>query len=93
MGVLRNKIYDLLQNKLKMDIENVVIELLRQTVKKNKNRLWPIVTQILFYKDKMNILTVKNLNTKVFIFEDFSSETVAIHKENDKKFLLTEKKV
>ena len=93
MGVLRNKIYDLLQNKLEMDIENVVIELSRQTVKKNKNRLWPIVTQILFYKDKMNILTVKNLNTKVFIFEDFSSETVAIHKENDKKFLLTEKKV
>ena len=90
---MRNKIYDLLQNKLEMGIENVVIELSRQTVKKNKNRLRPIVTQLLFYKGKMNILTVKNLNTKVFIFEDFSSETAAIHKENDKKFFLTEKKV
>ena len=81
---MRNKIYDLLQSKLEMDIENVVIELSRQTVKKNKNRLRPIVTQLLFYKGKMNILTVKNLNTKV---------TAAIHKENDKKFFLTEKKV
>ena len=51
-----NKIYGLLENKLEMDIENVVIERAHQTWKKSKNRSRPIVAQFLFYKDKMNIL-------------------------------------
>ena len=33
-----NKIYDLLENKLEMDIGNVVIERAHRTGKKNKNR-------------------------------------------------------
>ena len=62
-----NKIYDLLENKLEMDIENIVIER----------------AQFSFYKDKMNILkNCKKLkNTRFSIFEDFSKETAAIRKE------------
>ena len=41
----KNKIYDLLENKLEMDIENVVIERAHRTGKKNKNRSQPIVVQ------------------------------------------------
>ena len=94
MGVLRNKIYDLLQNKLEMDIENVVIELSWQTVKKKKTRLRPIVIQFLFYKDKMNILTVKNLKTKKFpSLRTFLERQLPAKKKNDKKFSLIEKKV
>ena len=52
----KNEIYDLLENKLEMDIENVVIERAHRTGKKNKNRSRPIVAQFSFYKDKMNIL-------------------------------------
>ena len=51
-----NKIYDLLENKLEMHIENVVIERAHQTRKKNKNTSRPIVAQFSFYKDKMDIL-------------------------------------
>ena len=78
-----NKIYDLLENKLEMDIENFLIERAHWTGKKNKNRLRPIVAQFSFYKDKMNILkNCKKLkNTRFSIFEDFSRETAAIHKE------------
>ena len=79
----KNKIYDLLENKLEMDIENVVIERAHRTGKKNKNRSRPIVAQFSFYKDKMNILkNCKKLkNTRFSIFEDFCRETAAIHKE------------
>ena len=52
----KNKIYDLLENKIEVDIENVVIKRAHQTGKKNKNRFRPIVAQFSFYKDKMNIL-------------------------------------
>ena len=38
-----NKIYDLLENKLEMNTENVVIERAHRTGKKNKNRSQPIV--------------------------------------------------
>ena len=94
MGVLRNKIYDLLQKKLEMDIENVVIEISWQTVKKNKTRLRPIVIQFLFYKDKMNILTVKNLKTQKFpSLRTFLERQLPSTKKNDKKFSLIEKKV
>ena len=51
-----NKIYDFLENKLEMGIENVVFERGHQTGTKNKNRSQPIVAQFSFYKDKMNIL-------------------------------------
>ena len=79
----KNKIYDLLENKLEMDIENVVIERSHRTGKKNKNRSRPIVAQFSFYKDKMNILkNCKKLkNTRFSIFEDFSWETAANDKE------------
>ena len=84
-----NKIYDLLENKLEMDIENVVIERAHRTGKKNKNRSRPIVAQFSFYKDKMNILkNCKKLkNTRFSIFEDFSRETAAIRKEKWQEFL------
>ena len=49
-----NKIYDLLEKKIEMDIEHVVIERARSTGKKNKNRSRPILAQFSFYKDKMN---------------------------------------
>ena len=79
----KSKIYDLLENKLEMDIANVVIERAHRTGKKNKNRSRPIVAQFSFYKDKMNILkNCKKLkNTKFSIYEDFSREAAAIRKE------------
>ena len=79
----KSKIYDLLENKLEMDIANVVIERAHRTGKKNKNRSQTIVAQFSFYKDKMNILkNCKKLkNTKFSIYEDFSREAAAIRKE------------
>ena len=78
-----NKIYDLLENKLEMDIENAVIEQAHRTGKKSKTRSQPIVAQFSFYKDKMNILkNCKKLkNTRFSIYENFSRETAAIRKE------------
>ena len=89
-----NKIYDLLENKLEMDIENVVIERAHRTGKKNKNRSRPIVAQFSFYKDKMNILkNCKKLkNTRFSIFEDFSRETAAIRKEKWQEVLANREK-
>ena len=89
-----NKIYDLLENKLEMDIENVVIERAHRTGKKNKNRSRPIVAQFSFYKDKMNILkNCKKLkNTRFSIYEDFSRETAAIRKEKWQEFLANREK-
>ena len=79
----KNKVYDLLENKVEMDIENVIIERAHRTRKKNKNRWRPIVAQFPFYKDKMNILkNCKMLkNTRFSIFEDFCRETAVIRKE------------
>ena len=89
-----NKIYDLLENKLEMDIENVVIERAHRTGKKNKNRSRPIVAQFSFYKDKMNILkNCKKLkNTRFSIYEDFSRETAAIRKEKWQEVLANREK-
>ena len=89
-----NKIYDLLENKLEMDIEKVVIERAHRTGKKNKNRSQPIVTQFSFYKDKMNILkNCKKLkNTRFSIFEDFSRETAAIRKKKWQEVLANREK-
>ena len=89
-----NKIYDLLEKKLEMDIENVVIERAHQTTKKSKNRSQPIVAQFSFYKDKMNILkNCKKLkNTRFSIFEDFSRETAAIRKEKWQEVLANREK-
>ena len=56
-----------MENKLEMDIENVVIEGVHQIGKKNKNRSRPVVAQFSFYKGKMNILkNCKNLKTQYF---------------------------
>ena len=67
MGGLRKKIYDLLENKLEMNIENVFIEQAHRTGKKNKNRSRLIVAQFSFYKGKMKILkNCKNLKTQYF---------------------------
>ena len=90
-----NKIYDLLENKLEIDIENVVIERAHRTEKKkNKNRSRPIVAQFSNYKDKMNILkNCKKLkNTRFSIFEDFSRETAAIRKEKWQEVLANREK-
>ena len=89
-----NKIYDLLENKLEMDIENVPIERAHRTGKKNKNRPRPIVAQFSFYKDKMNILkNCKKLKkTRFSIFEDFSRETAAIRKEKLQEVLANREK-
>ena len=90
-----NKIYDLLENKLEIDIENVVIERAHRTEKKkNKNRSRPIVAQFSNYKDKMNILkNCKKLkNTRFSIFEDFSREAAAIHKEKWQEVLANREK-
>ena len=78
-----SKISNLLENKLEVDIEIVVIEQLHRTGKKSKNRLRPIVAQFSFYKDKMNILkNCKKLkNIRFSIFEEFSRETAAIRKK------------
>ena len=90
-----NKIYDLLENKLEMDIENVVIERAHRTGKKNKNRSRPIVAQFSFYKDKMNILK----NCKKLKTQDSPSMRIFLEKQlpsarkNGKKFLPVGKKV
>ena len=83
-----------MENKLEMDIENVVIEQAHRTGKKNKNRSRPIVAQFSFYKDKMNILkNCKKLkNTRFFVFEDFSRETAAICKGKGQEILATREK-
>ena len=90
-----NKIYDLLENELEMDFGNVVIEREHRTgKKKNKNRSQPIVAQFSFYKDKMNILkNCKKLkNTRFSIYDDFSRETAAIHKEKWQEVLVNREK-
>ena len=89
-----NKIYDLLEHKLEMDIENIAIQLAHQTGKKNKNRSRPIVAKFSFYKHKMNILKncKKFKNTRFSIFEDFSRETAAIRKEKWQEVLANRKK-
>ena len=76
-------IYNLLEKKLEMDIENIVIKRAHRIGKKSKNRSRPIVAQFSFYRDKMNILNKckKLKNTISFVFEDFSRETAAIRKE------------
>ena len=80
-----NKIYDLLENKLEMDIENVVIERAHQTGKKNKNRSQPIVAQFSFYKDKMN--TLKNCRKlKNTTFSIFLERQLPSTRKNGKKF-------
>ena len=94
MGGLRKKIYDLLENKLEMNIENVIIERTHGTGKKNKNRSRPIAAQFPFYKDKMNILkNCKKLkHTRFSIFEDFSRDTAAIRKEKWQEVLANREK-
>ena len=94
MGGLRNKIFDLLGNKLEMKIENIIIERTHRTGKKNKNRSRPIAAQFSFYKDKMNILkNCKKLkNTRFSIFEDFSRDTAAIRKEKWQEVLANREK-
>ena len=44
-----NKMLDLLENKLEMDIKNFAIELEHQTKKKNKKKSPAIVAQFSFY--------------------------------------------
>ena len=89
-----NTIYDLLENKLEMDIENVVIKRAHRTGKKSKNRSRPIALQSTFYKEKINILkNCKKLkNTKFSIFEDFPRETAATRKEKWQEVLANREK-
>ena len=84
----KNKIYDLLENKLE------IAEWVHWTGKKIKNRSRPIVAQFSFYKDKMNILknSKKLKSTRFSIFEDFSRETAAICKEKGQEVLANREK-
>ena len=78
-----NKIYDLLEEKLQIDTRNISIERVYLVGEKSSNEERAIVVQFSFYKDKANILrNCKKLKeTKISIFEDFSQETMQIHKE------------
>ena len=90
-----NKIYDLLENKLDMDIENVVIERAHRTGKKNKNKSRPIVAQFSFYKDRMNILkNCKKLKNTKYVpsLRTFLERQLPSSRKNGKKFLLIGKK-
>ena len=64
------KNYILLENKLEMDNENVVIAWAQWIGKKNKNQSQPIVAWFSFYNNKMNILknyNCKKLKNKIFL--------------------------
>ena len=94
----KNKIYDLLENKFEMDIENVVIERAHRTRKKNKIRQRPIVAQFSFYKDKMNIFknckNFKNEKKKDFpSLKTFLERQLLSARKNGKKFLPIGEKV
>ena len=69
---------------LKWTLKTFATEQARRTMKKKKISL-PTVAQFSFSKDETNILQnckkLKNKQTKVSIFENFSGETAAIHKE------------
>ena len=90
----KNKIYNLLEYKLEVNIENVVIERARQTGKKNKNIPRPTDAQFSFYKDMMNILKncKKLISTWFSIFKDVSRETAAISKEKWQEVLANREK-
>ena len=90
----KNKICDLLGNKLEMDIENVVIEPAHRTGKRNKNGSWPIVAQFSFYKDKMNILkNCKKLKNTRFSLRISQERQLPSARKDGKKFLPIGKKI
>ena len=78
-----SKIYDLLEEKLEMDTSNITIERAYRVGEKSNDKERAIVVQFSFYKDK--------INTKISIFEDFSQETMQIHKEKWKEVLANKK--
>ena len=79
----KNKIYDLLEEKLEMDTSNITIERVHRVEEKSNNKERAIVVQFSFYIDKINILRngKKLKGTKICIFEDFSQKKMQIRKE------------
>ena len=82
-----NKFYDLLEQKLEMDTSNITIERAHRVGEKSNDKARAMVVQFSFYRDKINILK----GTKISIFEDFSQETMQIHKEKWKEVLANRK--
>ena len=66
-----------------MDASTITIERAHRVEEKSNDKERAIVVQFSFYKDKINILrNCKKLKgTKIYIFEDFSQETMQIRKE------------
>ena len=62
---------------------NITIERAYRVGEKSNDKERAIVVQFSFYKDK--------INTKISIFEDFSKETMQIHKEKWKEVLANKK--
>ena len=77
-----------------MDTGNITIERMHHVGEKLKDKERAIVVQFSFYKDQINIIrNCKTLKgTKISIFEDFSPETVQIHKEKWKEVLVANRK-
>ena len=93
MGRVWKQDYDLLEENLEMDTSNTTIERAHRAGEKSIDKERAIVVQLSFYKDKINILrNCKKLKTtKISIFEDFSQETIQIHKEKWKEVLANRK--
>ena len=70
------------------------MERMHHVGEKLKDKERAIVVQFSFYKDQINIIrNCKTLKgTKISIFEDFSPETVQIHKEKWKEVLVANRK-
>ena len=78
----KNKIYDLLEKNIEMDIEYVVIERVHRIGKKNKNRSQPSCLIFILKEQKGYLKPDKTLkNPRFSIFVDFSREAAAIGKE------------
>ena len=70
----KNKIYDLLEEKLKIDTSNISVEKAHLVGKKSNDKERAIVVQFLFCKDKINILrNFKKLKGKKFHIRRFLS--------------------
>ena len=88
-----NKLYDLLEDKLEVDTSNITIERAHHVGEKSNDKERAIVVQFSFYKDKINILrNCKKLKeANISIFENYSQETMQIHKEKWKEVIANRK--
>ena len=88
MEKCENKIYDLLEEKLEMDTNNIIIERAHRIGEKSNDKERPILVQFWFYKDKINIpRNCKKLKkAKISTFEDFSQEAMQIRQEKWKRY-------